>query len=73
MPDVFLIDDDAATGPYAGELLVTASDGSTMGMVAVDEFNLVLEIDNGGDSAVDEVIETTWATLAYGDWICGTP
>ncbi|MDH3615640.1 MAG: hypothetical protein OEQ90_04130 [Gammaproteobacteria bacterium] len=66
-PDVFLIDGDAATGPYSGELLVSGRDNSSIRMVALDERNLRLDIDFDGNSTVDEQAMTTWATLGYGD------
>jgi hypothetical protein len=69
-PALFHLDEDPATGPFSWELLVTAVDGSTMRMVALDEFNLRLDLDLNGDSFVDEELLTTWATLAYDDWIC---
>jgi hypothetical protein len=67
IPDVFQLDEDAATGPHSGELLVTASDGSTMTMVALDVLDLRLDLDFEGDSIIDEQIMTTWATLGYGN------
>jgi hypothetical protein len=67
VPDVFLLDEDSATGPHAGELLVSASDGSTMTMVALDALNLRLDLDFDNDSTTDEQIMTTWATLGYGN------
>jgi hypothetical protein len=70
VPVVFDLDDDPATGPYAGELLVVADDGSTMRMVALDALNVRLDLDLNGDSMIDEELATTWATLAYDDWIC---
>lgn len=69
-PDVFLLDEDPATGPYSGDLLVSATDNSSMRMVALDEINVRLEIDQDGDSVVDDEIATTWATLAYDGWFC---
>lgn len=69
-PDRFLLDGLAETGPYAGELLVVAGDNSSMRMVAVDEFNLRLDLDFDGDDVIDESIPTTYSTLAYGDWYC---
>jgi hypothetical protein len=65
--DVFIMDEDPATGPFTGELLVTAADNSAMLMVALDEFNLRLDIDADGDSTVDDQIMTTWAQLGYGN------
>ena len=70
IPDEFTDDDDPATGPHAGELLVTAADNSSMRMVAIDEFNLRLDLDFNGDSRVDQSIPTTYATLGYDDMIC---
>jgi hypothetical protein len=69
-PDEFFADEDPATGPYAGELLITAADDSSMRMVAIDEFNLRLDLDYNGDSVIDQSIPTTWATLGYDDMIC---
>ncbi len=70
IPDEFYADNDGTTGPYAGELLVTAADNSSMRMVAVDEFNLRLDLDFNGDSMIDQSIPTTYATLGYDDFIC---
>ncbi len=69
-PDEFYADDDATTGPYTGELLVTAADNSSMRMVAIDEFNVRLDLDFNGDGVVDQSIPTTYATLGYDDFIC---
>ena len=66
-PDVFVVDQFSETGPYSGELLVTAGDGSTMTMVALNELNLRLDLDFDGDSTIDQQIMTTWATLGYGN------
>ena len=63
IPDSFLFDTDPNTGPFSGELLVTASDGSTLRIVAVDDTNVRLEIDYDGDSIADTEINTTWAAL----------
>jgi hypothetical protein len=68
--DEFYADDDGTTGPYAGELLVTAADGSSMRMVAIDEFNVRLDLDFNGDSLIDQSIPTTYAALGYDDWLC---
>jgi hypothetical protein len=61
--DTFVFDSDPTTGPYIGELLVTASDNSTLRIVAVDELNVRLQIDLDGDTVVDAQIETTWAAF----------
>ena len=63
IPDSFVFDADPTTGPSSGELLVTASDGSTLRIVAVDNTNVRLEIDYDGDAIVDIEINTTWAAL----------
>lgn len=63
VPDSFVFDTDPATGPFSGELLVTASDGSTLRIVAVDDTNVRLEIDYDGNAIVDTEINTTWAAL----------
>ena len=70
VPDEFLIDEDVATGPHSGVLLVTAADNSSMRMVAVGEFNVRLDLDYNGDSVIDESISTTWAALGYDDMVC---
>jgi|GEM_PF-970611 len=67
VPDIFVVDDLATTGPYNGRLLVTAADGSTMTLVGQDQLNARLELDFDGDTAVDEQIVTTWADLGYGN------
>jgi hypothetical protein len=69
-PDQFYADEDAATGPFSGELMVTASDGSSMRMVALGELDVRLDLDFDGDAVIDDSILTTYATLAYDDWIC---
>ena len=61
--DTFDFDADPNTGPYSGELLVTASDDSTLHIVAIDELNVRLEIDLDGDSVIDATIDTTWGAL----------
>jgi hypothetical protein len=62
-PDMFQLDADTATGPFSGELLITASDGSTLTIVALDELNVRLDIDYDGDSIIDTQMQTTWAEL----------
>lgn len=62
-PDSFLFDADAETGPFSGELRVTASDGSTVTIVAVDELNVRLDVDYDGNGFADTMINTTWAAL----------
>lgn len=67
VPDVFEFDDDVTAGPYSGELLVTADDNSTLRMVALDQYDVRLDIDFDADSTIDEQIMTTWAQLGYGN------
>jgi hypothetical protein len=63
VPDSFLFDSDPATGPFSGELLVTAGDGSTLRIVAIDALNVRLDIDYDGNGFADAGLETTWAAL----------
>ena len=63
VPDSFVFDADPSTGPFSGELLVTASDGSTLRIVALDDKNVRLEIDYDGNAIVDTEINTTWEAL----------
>ena len=48
VPDELPSDTDSVTGPYMGELMVTAADNSSMRMVAVDEFNVPLDLNGDG-------------------------
>jgi len=61
--DMFVADTDPATGPFAGELRVTASDTSSVTIIALDAYNVRLAIDLDGDSFTDEEIDTTWLAL----------
>jgi len=70
VPDVFFADDSSATGPFDGELLITAADNSRLHLRALDELNVALEIDLDGDSIIDNRIDTTWAMLGYDDMLC---
>ena len=72
VPDEFVLDTSVDTGPFTGELLVTASDGSSLRLVAVDEFTVRFDIDLDGDSIVDHDITCTVtarreAQSAFGD------
>jgi hypothetical protein len=62
-PLVTTVDNDPATGPSSGDVLVTATDDSSVHIVAVDDLNVRLDIDLDGDQVVDEQIFTTWAAL----------
>lgn len=46
--------------PFVGELRITANDNTALVLIALDSNTVRLEIDLDGDSATDEVIETTW-------------
>jgi hypothetical protein len=70
VPDEFVLDTSIDTGPYTGELLVTASDGSSLRLVAVDESTVRFDIDLDGDSIIDHEITSTWAQLEYAPWTC---
>jgi hypothetical protein len=62
-PFVTTLDTDPATGSSSGDLLVTATDGTSVRLVAVDELNVRLDVDLDGDGTVDEQIFTTWPDL----------
>jgi len=61
--DTLVLDADPATGPVSGELLVTASDGSSVKLVAIDELSVRLYVDLDGNGFTDIEINTTWAAL----------
>jgi hypothetical protein len=48
--------------PSSGEFLVSGSDSSLL-LIAEDNVNVRIEIDQGADGTVDETINTTWAEL----------
>lgn len=48
--------------PHTGELLVTGDD-SSLRLVALDEVNVRIDVDEDGDGTVDASIETTWDAL----------
>ncbi|MDH3587695.1 MAG: hypothetical protein OEQ30_11450 [Gammaproteobacteria bacterium] len=41
-----------------------------MGKVALDEFNVRLDLDRDRDSVIDDSILITCVTSGYRDWIC---
>ena len=49
--------------PSTGVLTVTATDGTSLRLTALDTVNVRLEIDTNGDGAINETIDTTWADL----------
>jgi len=56
-------DNDPATGPGSGQLKVTAADGSSVTLVALDNLNVRLDIDLDGNGSVDESQFATWAEI----------
>lgn len=49
--------------PFAGTLLITGADGSSIQFVTIDSVNVRLDIDADGDSSFEESVATTWAAL----------
>jgi len=49
--------------PSTGTLLVEGDGGTFARLTALDEVNVLIELDGDGDGSVDETIETTWAEL----------
>lgn len=50
--------------PFAGELVATGADGSSVTVIALDSVNVRLLVDADGDGAFDETIDTTWEEIA---------
>ena len=48
--------------PSAGSLLVEGENSSAR-LTAVDDVNVVIEVDANGDGVIDDTINTTWASL----------
>jgi hypothetical protein len=48
--------------PHTGELLVTGTNSSAR-LVAIDNVDVRIDLDNDGNGSVDEMINTTWAAL----------
>ncbi|MEE4161492.1 MAG: hypothetical protein V2I25_03230, partial [Woeseiaceae bacterium] len=63
IPDSLLFPGNTTIGPFNGELKVTAGDGSTLTIVALDNQNVRLDVDHDGDGSPDTSITTTWAEL----------
>jgi hypothetical protein len=63
VPDTLLYPGNSTIGPHSGELRVTADDGSTLTIVALDTENVRLDVDYDGDGSLDTSITTTWAEL----------
>lgn len=56
-------DFDFATGPYAGEVKVTADNGSSVRVVAVNDLNARLDLDLDGNGSTDQSITVPWQQL----------
>ena len=63
VPDTLLYPGNSTIGPHSGELKITAGDGSTLTIVALDTENVRLDVDYDGDGSLDTSITTTWAAL----------
>lgn len=48
--------------PSSGEFLVMGAN-SSLRLIAVDNVNVIIELDTNGDNTVDETLQTTWAEL----------
>jgi len=46
--------------PYAGELLIRGANNASIRLIALDEVNILLELDLDGDGSVDETRSLTW-------------
>lgn len=49
--------------PYMGAYLITGQNSSVR-LTALDDVNVVLEIDDNGDGGVDTTVNTTWAAIS---------
>ncbi|MGI9304064.1 MAG: hypothetical protein ACR2RB_15385 [Gammaproteobacteria bacterium] len=49
--------------PSEGELLITGANESSVRLIAIDSVNVRLEVDENGDGAVDQAIDTAWEEL----------
>lgn len=49
--------------PYTGTHLITGQ-SSSVRLTALDDVNVVLDIDTNGDGAVDATVNTTWAAIS---------
>ena len=48
--------------PHTGEMLISGESSSAR-LIAIDDVNVRIEVDNNGDGTVDDTIDTTWAEL----------
>lgn len=49
--------------PFAGELLITGANGTSIRLIANDNVNVTIEVDSDGNGNVDLSIPTTWDDL----------
>jgi len=49
--------------PYKGKALITGSGGRSVAVTALDNTNVVLDIDSNGDTVVDTTLNKTWQEL----------
>ncbi|MGI9295054.1 MAG: hypothetical protein ACR2PS_13825 [Pseudomonadales bacterium] len=49
--------------PFAGTLVITGADGSSLQFITLDSVNVQLDIDTDGDGNIDDSVDTTWAAL----------
>jgi hypothetical protein len=56
-------DSDLATGPYSGEVRVTADNGTSVRVVAVSDLNARLDLDLDGNGSIDQSITVPWQQL----------
>lgn len=49
--------------PYAGQATITGANNSSVTLIALDEINVRLLVDENGDGTTDATIDTTWAAL----------
>lgn len=49
--------------PYTGELLIVGADQASIRMIALDNVNVRLLVDEDGDGAIDATIDTTWDAI----------
>lgn len=49
--------------PFTGQATITGANNSSVTLIAIDEVNVRLLVDENGDGATDTTIDTTWASL----------
>lgn len=56
-------DSDLATGPYSGDVKVTADNGTSVRVVAVSDLDARLDLDLDGNGSIDQSITVPWQQL----------